>query len=125
MPNGYAAIGYNGRQTYVHRIVWQLSFGVIPDGMFVCHHCDNRACVKPSHLFLGTPKDNTQDMVRKGRFGNAGSNLTRSDILEIRKLNIPGTGPANRGNTAILAKKFGISTNQIRVIVRRDQWKQY
>jgi hypothetical protein len=51
-----------------HRIAWQLIYGEIPNGLFVCHKCDNPPCVKPDHLFLGTAKDNNQDAAKKGRF---------------------------------------------------------
>ena len=49
------------------RDAWRLTHGVIPKGLYLCHHCDNPRCVKPSHLFLGTAKENAVDMVRKGR----------------------------------------------------------
>lgn len=73
---GYGAITVgskrNGtkRTEYAHRMAWTIAKGPIPNGMFVCHKCDNPRCVNPDHLFLGTSQDNMQDMSSKGRWGN-------------------------------------------------------
>lgn len=100
---GYGVFGHRGGECYMaHRLMWSLTCGPIPDGLFVCHTCDNPPCVRPDHLFLGTAKDNHQDMLNKGRgnfhvthAGSAGernhrAKLTDSQAVQIRALSMSG-----------------------------------
>jgi hypothetical protein len=63
----YGQIGDGGRKRYAHRVAWELQNGPVPDGLHVLHRCDVPACVRPDHLFLGTPSDNLRDCYAKGR----------------------------------------------------------
>lgn len=65
--NGYGTFRFKERHEYTHRVAYQLTFGEIPEGLVVRHRCDNRLCVRPEHLELGTKADNSRDMVERGR----------------------------------------------------------
>lgn len=79
---GYAMVGKPPRRG--NRVSWELAYGPIPKGMFVCHKCDVRHCVRPDHLFLGTHDDNMRDMWAKGRGSLKARKLSVQQVLEVR-----------------------------------------
>ena len=89
---GYPAIHLNKKKTLAHRYSYELHVGPIPDGLYVLHKCDTPLCVNPNHLFLGTHKDNMEDMTRKGRSQdqkgekNNRKKLNEADIINIRAI---------------------------------------
>lgn len=68
--NGYSKMRINGVNKRAHKVSWEVFVGPVPKGLLVLHHCDVRHCVNPAHLWLGTPKDNYEDMLRKNRGRN-------------------------------------------------------
>lgn len=107
----------------VHRVSYEIHFGAVPDGLFVCHHCDNRSCVRPDHLFAGTPKDNVSDMWAKGRasvlVGELASNakLTEEQVREIVRLHSAGE------SLSAISEMFNISRWMVGDIARGHYWK--
>lgn len=106
-----------------HRVVWQFTHGIIPDGLWVLHKCDNPACVNPNHLFLGTPSDNSKDMVKKGRSLTGEKNSQRKLTWEIVH-KIRSTYATTEHNQHKLAKMFGVSVDCINHIVRNLTWRE-
>lgn len=122
---GYGHLKFNGTMQLAHRVAYQLYIGEIPDGLYVLHHCDNRKCVNPEHLFLGTQKDNMCDRDSKGRGvipDNSGENhglskLSKKQVLEIIDKRARGF------TTVAIAKEFGVARTTISGIVCGRRWQ--
>lgn len=118
MPNGYGQFSYRGKPEYAHRVSWELANSPIPDGLYVLHTCDNRACVNPKHLFLGTFYDNMADMVSKQRhaFGDkcGRRKLNASQVVKIR---------SEIGTQQEIAERYGITQSVVSMIRSGRIWK--
>ncbi len=123
--NAYGHFQHGSRKEPAHRMAWILTNGEIPEGLEVCHKCDNPPCCNPTHLFLGTHKDNMGDCAAKGRNHvppqqgelHSQAKLKDSDVLKIREL-------WNTGQFTLLqlANQFGVGFVQIHRIVYRKNW---
>lgn len=123
----YGAFHLDGKSERAHKVAWLFTCGKVAYGLKVCHHCDNPPCVNPSHLFLGTQKQNINDATSKGRMArgsNAGAaKLSESQVEEIRDV------LAVRGNEwgiqVKLAKRFGVSYQLIGRIKSGKCWSHF
>jgi hypothetical protein len=118
-PLGYGQIWLNGANARVHRLMWSLVNGPIPEGFIVMHTCDNPPCCEPTHLVIGSHADNTADKVRKGRQArvrvcserNGKAKLSDAEVAAIRRMRRDGT-PARS-----LAATFGVTEGHIYDII--------
>ena len=111
--NGYGHMNIGGRTVLAHRIAFELAGRVIPDGLVVCHSCDNRSCVDVAHLFIGTVKDNAQDMMRKGR-NRPPAKLTAEQVRTARARRASGE------RLGSIAADLGVTRSTIGYLVRGD-----
>ena len=109
--SGYGWFGVSGHAKRSHRIAYELTHGLIPHGLKVCHSCDNRKCCNPCHLFCGTNQDNMDDMKAKERQASKLSSIkAQAILLDTRELKI-------------ISREYGISKAQVSRIRRGKSWK--
>lgn len=118
----YGRIKVNRIDFKAHRFSFLIHFGDIPKGMFVCHKCDIHECVNPNHLFLGTARENTQDMLKKGRHSFTGSRNIKSKLSEVDIPNIRNMLSSGLLQKEI-AKKFNVCQVTISEIKLGHTWK--
>lgn len=125
--DGYGKIRLKGKMQAVHRVIYRLKVGDIPDKYCVCHRCDNPSCCNPDHLFLGTHQDNMIDMTLKGRRakgekigcrreGHPLSKLTEEQICEIRAI--------SHMKQRDIADLYGITQSHVSNIKNNVRWKE-
>lgn len=131
-PNGYGRLGFGREYIMAHRAAWLLAHGPIPEGMVLCHKCDNPPCINVDHLFVGTQQDNQLDKLRKGRgagargLSNGQGKLDSMQVVAIKARYKKGVRANRRTgrSAAELAAEFGITpqyVNQIGRGVHREQ----
>jgi hypothetical protein len=113
--NGYGQVQITRKKYIVHRLAFAAFNGEIPEGMFVCHSCDNRRCCNPEHLFLGTNSDNMIDSIRKGRF--------RRQKLSIQSVRSIFRRKAEGERVEHIASVFRTTVAQVYSILSGNSWK--
>lgn len=119
--NGYGQFYFCGKNFRAHRYAWSICLGRIPKGKLVLHKCNNTSCVRPSHLYLGTSKDNKFDAIQNGTVTGENSSrakLTWKKVRSMRKLHSKGITQNE------LAKRFGVVEGNVWSIVNNKNWKE-
>jgi hypothetical protein len=123
---GYGKVKSNGKAIDTHRAAWIALNGPIPNGLHVCHTCDNRSCINGTHLFLGTHSENMLDAARKGRLpmnaprgsANSSAKLTEAQVLEIHFLARSG-----EFTQKAIADRYGVSRRTVGQIRDGESWR--
>ena len=137
VPRGYGIIHIRSqdRNVYAHRYSWEIHYGPVPDGLLVCHTCDNPPCVRPDHLFVGSVQDNSTDAKAKGRTASGerhgtkthpeafpkGSQCTHAKITEdqVREIRLAA---ANGEKRASIGTRYGLHPAYVSLVVARRRW---
>lgn len=113
--HGYGEVWWQGKHHPVHRLVWELTHECDAGAFNVLHTCDNKPCCEPTHLYLGTQQDNSQDWMSRGQ-KNMRHKLTEAQVVEIRKLLAAG------GVQRRIATMYGVSPQNISWIAQGKTW---
>lgn len=125
--SGYGTFFLNGKNRNSHRVSYQLHHGEIPTGKVVMHTCDNRLCVEPAHLRLGTHAENSADMLSKSRHRvptgceHPNAKITPEIAAEIRRRYKPYS---RTDGSSALAREFGLSQPAVHTLIRGETWRE-
>ena len=120
--SGYACITWKGQKKRGNRISYQTFKGMIPEGLLVCHQCDNRLCLNPEHLFLGNQKENMRDAQKKNR-SIKGEKVSISKLKEKEVLQIREMAKMREKSHEKIGEMFGVSQSTVSLIAKRLIWK--
>lgn len=115
---GYGNFCLNDKNKLAHRFSYEIHRGPIPEGMIVCHSCDNRSCVNPDHLFLGTYQDNTDDMIAKGRMAR-GEKHSSSKLSDAERMQIISLCRSGKCTQKSVAQRFGVVPSTVRTVLKK------
>lgn len=117
---GYGTVKHRGKQYSAHRFAWMNKHGPVPNGMVICHKCDNRRCINVDHLFLGTTLDNVQDKISKGRLRVAKgeeSGTSKLSVEQVKQIML------DKRPQRLIAQNHGVSQATVSLIKTRKVWR--
>lgn len=119
---GYGIFWLGGKNIPAHRYAWYSKFGAIPEGLFVCHRCDNPPCCNPAHLFLGTHEDNVADRTAKDRNARQRGETNGLAKLDADAVRAIRSARASGQSQKSIAKTVGVDQSNVSLILSGKTW---